>query len=112
MFIGSKTTKEEIEKRQEDLQRRIIARRENYRQIKENPEEDAIKKARTKEAYLKRKSEKKVKSINEMSPKEQIIQRQKWRQNSQRYHGKRRETDRLLYATAHARQRAIASLHL
>lgn len=54
-------TKEKKEKSQEseDLQKRRTARREKYRKIKENPEKYAIEKAKMKQAYLRRKSEKK-----------------------------------------------------
>lgn len=89
--LGNKISEEKIKKNQENLQKRRIARREKYRLINENPEKYAIEKANKKQEYLKRKREKKIRNINELSPREQRIQRKKWRQNSQRYHEKKKE---------------------
>ncbi|XP_022824557.1 uncharacterized protein LOC111355065 [Spodoptera litura] len=71
-----------------ELERRRIARREKYKQIKNDPEKYIAERAKKREAYLKRKESKKVKSINEMSPREQRVQRRKWRENSKRYYEK------------------------
>uniref|UniRef100_A0A2H1WCE0 SFRICE_018319 n=1 Tax=Spodoptera frugiperda TaxID=7108 RepID=A0A2H1WCE0_SPOFR len=74
---------------EDELERRRIARREKYKQIKNDPEKYAAERAKKREAYLKRKESKKVKTINQMSPREQRLQRKKWRENSKRYHEKK-----------------------
>lgn len=84
--LGNKISKEKIKKVQPNLLlNRTLAEREWHRRIKEEPEKCAIMKARNRKNYLKRKSEKKVRSINDLSPIEQKIQRERWRQNTQRY---------------------------
>ncbi|XP_026735951.1 uncharacterized protein LOC113499619 isoform X1 [Trichoplusia ni] len=77
--------KEKRKKNEDELERRRIARREKYKRIKSDPAKYAIEKNKKKEAYLRRKSEQKVKNINEMSPREQRAQRKRWRENSKRY---------------------------
>lgn len=74
---------------EEELERRRIARREKYKQIKNDPEKYAAERAKKREAYLKRKESKKVKSINQMSPRERRLQRKRWRENSKRYQEKK-----------------------
>lgn len=74
---------------EDELERRRIARREKYKQIKNDPQKYAAERAKKREAYLKRKESKKVKSINEMSSREQRLQRKKWRENSKRYQEKK-----------------------
>ncbi|CAG5034027.1 unnamed protein product [Parnassius apollo] len=77
--------KEKCKKNEDELERRRIARREKYKRIKSDPEKYAVERAKKKEAYLKRKREKKVKNINQMSPRAQRAQRKRWRENSKRY---------------------------
>lgn len=74
---------------EEESERRRIARREKYKRIKNDPALYAAEKAKKREAYLKRKESKKVKSINQMSPREQRLQRKKWKENSKRYNEKK-----------------------
>lgn len=88
--LGSKITKGKKKKSRQILLKEKIARSERYRRIKEDPNKYAIVKAKKREAYLKRKSEKKIRSINELSPRDQKIQRKKWRQNSQRYQNRKK----------------------
>ncbi|CAG5054599.1 unnamed protein product [Parnassius apollo] len=80
-----KMVKEKCKKNEDELERRRIARREKYKRIKSDPEKYAVERAKKKEAYLKRKREKKVKNINQMSPRAQRAQRKRWRENSKRY---------------------------
>lgn len=62
---------------EDELERRRIARREKYKQIKNDPEKYAAERAKKREAYLKRKESKKVKSINQTSPREQRLKKEK-----------------------------------
>ncbi|KAL4716252.1 hypothetical protein ACJJTC_004746 [Scirpophaga incertulas] len=72
-------------KNEEELERRRVARRERYNNLKNDSERYALEKEKKRAAYLKRKNENKVKSIKDMSPREQRIQRKRWRENSNRY---------------------------
>lgn len=89
LVLGYKIPKNKQKRIEEELERRRIARRERYKQIKSDPEKYAIERAKKREAYFKRKTNNKVKSINQMSPREQRLQRKKWRETSKRYHEKK-----------------------
>ncbi|CAH0407914.1 unnamed protein product [Chilo suppressalis] len=71
--------------REEDLERKRVARRERYKKLKANPERYSIEQQKKREAYLKRKIQNKVKSIKDMSPREQKVQRRRWKESSKRY---------------------------
>ncbi|KAH9631435.1 hypothetical protein HF086_014280 [Spodoptera exigua] len=77
------------QKSEEELERRRIARRQKYQTIKNNPELYAAEQEKKRQYYLKAKENKKIKSINEMSPREQRIQRRKWKESSKKFYRKK-----------------------
>ncbi|KAL4718772.1 hypothetical protein ACJJTC_016045 [Scirpophaga incertulas] len=79
-----KKTKEEI------LARRRIAKRKRYAALKENEELYNIEKEKEKRRYLKRKAEKKIIGIKDLTPRAQRDRRRKWRANSKKYLQKQR----------------------
>lgn len=70
-------------------------RRKKYINLKNNPEKFAIQKEKQRLRYLKRKEQKKIKSVADMTPREKRIQRQKWRDNSKRYSERRKVIGRI-----------------
>lgn len=77
------------QKSEEELERRRIARRQKYQTIKKNPELYAAEQEKKRQYYLKAKENKKIKSINEMSPREQRIQRRKWKESAKKFYRKK-----------------------
>lgn len=77
------------QKSEEELERRRIARRQKYQIIKNNPELYAAEQEKKRQYYLKAKEKKKIKSINEMSPREQRIQRRKWKESAKKFYRKK-----------------------
>ncbi|RVE48193.1 hypothetical protein evm_007147 [Chilo suppressalis] len=72
-------------KSREEQERKTVARRERYKKLKADPERSAIEQEKKREVYLKQKIQNKVKSIKDMSPREQRVQRRRWKESSKRY---------------------------
>ncbi|CAF4947351.1 unnamed protein product [Pieris macdunnoughi] len=77
------------QKSEEELERRRVARREKYNRIKNNPELYATEQEKKRQNYLNRKESKQIKIINEMSPRDQRIQRRKWKESAKKYYKKK-----------------------
>lgn len=80
---------------QERLARRRLAKRERYAMLKENEELYALERQKNRIRYLQRKAEKKINSINELTPRAQRDRRRRWRINSKKYQQKKPSKKRL-----------------
>lgn len=82
-MVGNQTlTREEL------LEKRRISQKLKRDKIKLNPEKYARHKEKERQRYYKRKEAKKVKQINDMTPKEKRNQRKKWITNSGNFRNK------------------------
>ncbi|CAH2979454.1 unnamed protein product [Chilo suppressalis] len=81
--------------REEKLAKDRLRKRENYAQIKNDPELYLLQKEKERSRYLARKEKKKICSIKDMTPRAQREQRRRWRKNSQKYLQKKAENIRL-----------------
>ncbi|KAL4708915.1 hypothetical protein ACJJTC_014943 [Scirpophaga incertulas] len=90
-------TKPQKQTSEDQLERRRAARREKYKKIKNNPELYAAEQEKKRLSYLKRKENKTIKSIKEMSPREQRIQRRKWKESAKKYY-KKKVTQKIIEA--------------
>lgn len=73
------------------LENQKIARRKRYAQIKADPVLYELEKEKEKRRHQKRKDEKKIKSVNEESPRVQREKRKKWREASKKYRQNKKE---------------------
>lgn len=76
--------KKEKKTREEKLIQARLHKRKIYQEIKNDPEKYQIQKEKERLRYLKRKEEKKIKSVADMTPREQRLQRKRWKLNSKR----------------------------
>lgn len=84
-----KKTKQTIEQKRE---RDRLQKQKKYAEIKKDPEKYAEVKEKEKARYLKRKENKKIKSAEDMTPRQLRNQRKMWRINSKRhYENKKKE---------------------
>lgn len=88
MAKSKKQTKEER------LLKKRLAERKRYEMIKNNPDLWKEKQEKNRQSYLRRKQEKKQLPINEMTPRQQRLQRQTWRKNYRSYYLKKKREKR------------------
>ncbi|CAH0719498.1 unnamed protein product, partial [Brenthis ino] len=90
MAKSKKQTKEER------LMKKRLAERKRYEMIKNNPDLWKEKQEKNRQDYLRRKQEKKQLPINEMTPRQQRLQRQTWRKNYRSYYLKKKREKRTI----------------
>lgn len=78
-------------KKEEVLARKREMERKRYEKIKNNPELYAEYKEKNKAKYRKRKDEGKVKSVNNLTPRDQKMLRKKWREAAKKSYQRKKE---------------------
>nr|XP_049692419.1 histone-lysine N-methyltransferase, H3 lysine-79 specific [Helicoverpa armigera] len=73
------------------LEKQKIARRIRYAEIKADPVLYELEKEKEKRRYQKRKDQKKIKSVNQLSPRDQREKRKKWREAAKKYRENKKE---------------------
>ncbi|CAH2095504.1 unnamed protein product [Euphydryas editha] len=76
--------------KEEALAKAKIARRNRYNKIKADPILYALEKQKERERYKKRREQKKLLSIVEMTPRAKRLQRKKWRENFRKHFQKKK----------------------
>ncbi|CAH0727113.1 unnamed protein product, partial [Brenthis ino] len=90
MAKSKKQTKEER------LMKKRLAERKRYEMIKNNPDLWKEKQEKNRQSYLRRKQKQKQLPINEMTPRQQRLQRQTWRKNYRSYYLKKKREKRTI----------------
>ncbi|KAH9631185.1 hypothetical protein HF086_005956 [Spodoptera exigua] len=80
--------------REERLRKKRLAEKKRYENIKNNVELWAEKQEKNRKSYIRRKEQKKQLPINEMPPREQRLQRKRWRTNFKTYYLKKKQEKR------------------
>ncbi|KAH9639013.1 hypothetical protein HF086_012576 [Spodoptera exigua] len=80
--------------REERLRKKRPAEKKRYENIKSNAELWAEKQEKNRKSYIRRKEQKKQLPINEMPPREQRLQRKRWRTNFKTYYLKKKQEKR------------------
>ncbi|XP_045775471.1 uncharacterized protein LOC123874272 [Maniola jurtina] len=70
--------------REQKLAQARLHKKQKYEQLKKDPAKYAKQKEKERLRYLKRKEKKKIKTIQDMTPRQQRVQRKKWRENSKK----------------------------
>lgn len=76
--------------REERLAKAKIARRNRYAKIKADPVLYALEKEKERQRYKKRREQKKLLSVEEMTPRARRLQRKKWRENFRKHFQKKK----------------------
>lgn len=85
-MAGTKRSKTKSkEKTLEQKRRDAKNKRKYYEKIKYDPQKCDMVKEKDRQRYLRRKAENKIKSVANMTPKERMVQRKKWRESSKRH---------------------------
>ncbi|KAH9643208.1 hypothetical protein HF086_012870 [Spodoptera exigua] len=77
-----------------DFEKKRLAEKKRYDNIKNNAELWAEKQEKNRKSYIRRKEQKKQLPINEMPPREQRLQRKRWRTNFKTYYLKKKQEKR------------------
>lgn len=72
--------------REERLRKKRLAEKKRYERIKSNEDLWKEKQEKNRASYIRRKKEKKQLPINEMNPRQQRLQRKRWRKNYSAYY--------------------------
>ncbi|XP_037294853.1 uncharacterized protein LOC115443525 [Manduca sexta] len=72
--------------KEEKMEQARLHKRQVYAEIKKDPEKYALQKEKDRQRYLKRKEQKKIKLVGDMTPRQKRNQRKQWRENSRRYY--------------------------
>lgn len=84
IYISDKRRRKK-QSQEEAIAKARLARRNRYAKLKEDPALYALEKEKDKQRYIKRKKEKRVLSVSEMTPLARELQRKKWRENYRKY---------------------------
>lgn len=76
---------------EEKLAQQRLHKRQKYEEIKKDPEKYAAQKEKERLRYLKRKEQNKIKSVKDLTPRQQRQKRKQWRENRQRYIEKKKK---------------------
>lgn len=80
--------------KEEILEKARLSRRRRYEYIKSDPVLYAKEKEKEHQRYIKRKEQKKILSVHEMTPRARRQQRKKWRENFKRHYENKRLRNR------------------
>ncbi|KAF9415659.1 hypothetical protein HW555_006758 [Spodoptera exigua] len=92
--LGITMAKPKKQTREERLRKKRLAEKKRYDNIKNNAELWAEKQEKNRKSYIRRKEQKKQLPINEMPPREQRLQRKRWRTNFKTYYLKKKQEKR------------------
>ncbi|CAD0201364.1 unnamed protein product [Chrysodeixis includens] len=90
LFEESRWQNQRNKQEKEDFEKRG-SQRKRYENIKNNAELWAVKQEKNRKSYIRRKEQKKQLPINEMPPREQRLQRKRWRTNFKTYYLKKKQ---------------------
>ncbi|CAK1580604.1 unnamed protein product [Parnassius mnemosyne] len=80
--------------REERLRKKRLAEKKRYERIKNNDALWKEKQEKNKQNYIRRKEENKQLPINEMNPRQQRLQRKRWRKNYKSYYLRKKQAKR------------------
>ncbi|XP_022821191.1 uncharacterized protein LOC111361843 [Spodoptera litura] len=83
--------KQKLQTREERLRKKRLAEKRRYERIKNNAELWKEKQEKNRQNYIRRKEEKKQLPIAEMNPRQQRLQRKRWRKNYKAYYQRKKQ---------------------
>ncbi|CAH0407069.1 unnamed protein product [Chilo suppressalis] len=81
--------------REEKLAQARRHKKEKYEELKKDPIKYAEQKEKERLRYLKRKEQNKIKNIKDLTPRQQRLQRKKWRENAKKYTEKKKRNKQI-----------------